>query len=55
MKKRFALTDLSGFFALAVFCVNLSIEPSEAAQRPNLVFILADDLGWKDLRDCLKM
>jgi hypothetical protein len=33
--------------ALLAFCSLLSM--ATAARKPNIVFILADDLGWRDL------
>ncbi len=40
---------ITSFLAGVFFCGNLSAEPARATQSPNIVFILADDLGWKDL------
>src|SRR5436309_1555797 len=40
------------FLVLSLLCVLISISPplvSVAAQTPNIVFILADDLGWTEL------
>ncbi|MBI5381789.1 MAG: sulfatase [Opitutae bacterium] len=40
---------LSHAFILAVLCVALPSRAAENGARPNVVFILADDLGWRDL------
>ena len=33
----------------AMFCLTFNISPSRAADRPNILLIVADDLGWKDV------
>jgi len=38
---------LRGLSVLLLFCMCLPV--SAAEKSPNIVFILADDLGWKDL------
>ena len=43
---RFALWSSCCLLLLGGFCCN---RPAAAAERPNIVFILADDLGWKDV------
>jgi len=36
-------------FTLAAACLASCVSPSAAAEHPNVIFILADDLGWGDL------
>jgi arylsulfatase A-like enzyme len=38
---------LQALFAL--FCLTSSVSPSVAAEKPNILLIVADDLGWKDV------
>jgi arylsulfatase A-like enzyme len=33
---------------VAVFCLHVLLLSTQAVERPNLLFILADDLGWSD-------
>jgi arylsulfatase A-like enzyme len=39
---------LAFLFAVAVLGGRLSMSPCGAAERPNIVFIFADDLGWQE-------
>jgi arylsulfatase A-like enzyme len=39
---------MRGFLLPGVLCVLCGGIPSKAADRPNVIFILADDLGWSD-------
>src|SRR5262245_40747152 len=47
LKRSVALAAL--LFAITVIAVAASCGASFAAERPNILFILADDLGWIDL------
>src|SRR5947209_16762441 len=52
MKLPHSLSPLRLLVCLAaalVFTPELSAAGAKAARRPNIVFILADDLGWTDL------
>ena len=42
-------TSLARLLVVTLFSLNLCGKESRATERPNIVFILADDLGWKDL------
>jgi arylsulfatase A-like enzyme len=46
MKSLIASTVVLG---LVLACIPRSAVAALAVTRPNIVFILADDLGWKDL------
>ena len=37
-------------FLLGLFLTLVSAESPWAAERPNILFILADDVGWGDIR-----
>ena len=36
-------------FLLLLFCVQVNAQKANVAKKPNIVFILIDDMGWKDL------
>ena len=49
MPSRNSLTNTMKFILAILFTLIASAVQSIAAQKPNVVFILADDLGWSDL------
>ncbi len=49
MEKIFGRTHLGSLLMATFCCLNFCAKESRAAERPNIIFILADDLGWKDL------
>ena len=38
---------ISGLVILVTFCIQC-VAPTEAREQPNIIFVLADDLGWTD-------
>jgi arylsulfatase A-like enzyme len=50
-KKTFIAMSSKVYFALVVFCCTYALLKADAltTKRPNIIFILADDLGWNDV------
>ena len=43
---------VGGALGATIAATGLLASPVEAAGRPNILFILADDMGWGDLSCC---
>ena len=50
MKRKLLLSVMAGATAVITFCGSLQPADAQQQQKPNILFIMGDDIGWMQPR-----